>query len=99
MEVAVCEAVTNSIEHGCAPPGEPTVVVKCHGWKDWLVVEVEDESLACSLPKLCNASDSRNERGRGVMIMRALMDECKDTRTDHGIRVRMAKQKAAIQPD
>lgn len=96
VELAVSEAVTNSMEHGCAPSGEPAVVVKCRAWEDWLVVEVEDESPAPSLPDCSNPSAIHDERGRGVLMMRALMDECEDSRTEHGIRVRMAKQKAAV---
>lgn len=94
VELAVSEAVTNSVEHGCAPPGEPAVVVKCRAWEDWLVVEIEDESSAGSLPVCPDPSATHDERGRGVLMMRALMDECEDSRTDHGIKVRMAKQKA-----
>lgn len=96
VELAVCEAVTNSVEHGCAAAGEPAVVVKCRASEDWLVVEVEDESEADSLPPCPRRSDAGEEHGRGILMMRALMDECDDSRTEHGIRVRMAKQKACI---
>lgn len=94
VELAVSEAVTNSVEHGSAPCGEPAVVVKCRAWDDWLVVEVEDENPVAVLPTHPTPSASQDERGRGVLMMRALMDECEDCRTDHGIRVRMAKQRA-----
>jgi serine/threonine-protein kinase RsbW len=94
VELAVSEAVTNSVEHGSTPAGEPAVVVKCRAWDDWLVVEVEDESPAPSLPTDRVPSPLHDERGRGILMMRALMDECQDSRTEHGMRVRMAKQKA-----
>lgn len=94
VELAVSEAVTNSVEHGSAPTGEPAVVVKCRAWEDWLVVEVEDESPAPCLPIHPCPSGRYDERGRGMLMMRAVMDECEDHRTDHGIRIRMAKQKA-----
>lgn len=94
VELAVSEAVTNSVEHGSAPSGEPAVVVKCRAFEDWLIVEVEDENAVHSLPCHPKPSPAHDERGRGVLMMRALMDECEDSRTDHGIRIRMAKQRA-----
>ncbi len=95
VELAVSEAVTNSVEHGSAPCGDPAVVVRCRAREDWLVVEVEDESPVPSLPTHPIRSGCHDERGRGVLMMRALMDECEDHRTEHGIRVRMAKQRAS----
>ena len=94
VEVAVAEAVTNSVEHG-SPEPEVTVLVKCYTSGDSLIVEVEDHSQADCIP-VCSepACEVPQERGRGVLMMRALMDECSDYRTDHGIGVRMAKQRA-----
>jgi serine/threonine-protein kinase RsbW len=94
VEVAVAEAVTNSVEHG-SPEPEVTVLVKCYTSGDCLIVEVEDHSEAECIPACpdCVCEDPQ-ERGRGVLMMHALMDECSDYRTDHGIGVRMAKQRA-----
>jgi serine/threonine-protein kinase RsbW len=97
VELAVSEAVTNSVEHGSGPDGGPAVVVKCSGFDDLLVVEVEDEGRAESTPESREPS-AVEERGRGVLMMRALMDECEDCLTDQGIRVRMIKQKAHVGP-
>ena len=93
VEVAVAEAVTNSVEHG-SPEPEVTIHVRCYTSGDYLVVEVEDHSEADAIPNPSQTSDAPEEHGRGVMMMRALMDECSDYRTDHGIGVRMAKQRA-----
>jgi len=93
VELAVSEAVTNSVEHGSAPGGEPGVVVKCRGFDDLLVVEIEDEGKTESTPKSRQPSIV-DERGRGVLMMRALMDGCEDCRTEQGNRVTMVKQKA-----
>jgi len=97
VELAVSEAVTNSVEHGSAPNGEPAVVVKCRGCDDLLVVEIEDASRAESIPQVREPA-VHEERGRGILMMRALMDECEDCRTDQGIRIRMTKQKAHTAP-
>ena len=93
VEVAVSEAITNSVVHGSPDPGAADVVVKCRTCGDFLVVEIEDRSPAECLPPSRNPCDPGQERGRGIMMMRALMDECDDCRTECGIRVRMAKQK------
>lgn len=93
VEVAVAEAVTNSVEHG-SPEPELTILVKCYTADDCLVVEVEDNSQAPSVLDVQQPCDASEERGRGVEMMRALMDECSDYRTDHGIGVRMAKHRA-----
>lgn len=93
VEVAVAEAVTNSVEHG-SPEPELTVFVKCYTSGNSLIVEVEDHSHAECIPSVVDCKEGPRERGRGVLMMRALMDECSDYRTDHGIGVRMAKQKA-----
>lgn len=93
VELAVSEAVTNSVEHGGTPDGVPGVVVRCRVCDDFLVVEIEDESHADCIPTRPDPSTDE-ERGRGVLMMRALMDQCEDSRTDHGIKVRMTKQRA-----
>lgn len=93
VEVAVSEAVTNSVTHGSPDPSAAAVVVKCRTSGEYLVVEIEDCGDAESLPPptLC---DPAAERGRGMLMMHSLMDEYEDCRTESGMRVRMAKQKA-----
>ena len=93
VELAVSEAVTNSVEHGCTPGDDPAVVVRCKVCESLLVVEVEDDSAVESIPKSAEPP-ATEEHGRGMLMIRALMDECEDSRTDHGIKVRMTKQKA-----
>lgn len=93
MEVAVSEAVTNSVQHGSPDPVQAAVIVKCTAYTDWFVVEVEDDAGSDHLPIPSILPDPPDEHGRGLLMMRQLMDEFEDTRTDHGLKVRMAKQK------
>ena len=93
MELAVSEAVTNSVEHGMLDAESGGVVVKCHASRDCMVVEVEDQGCADSLPASPAEPDPAQERGRGVIMMRTLMDEFEGSRTETGVKVRMAKQK------
>lgn len=98
--LAVSEAVTNSVEHGSPEPDRCGVLVKCSAFAERMVVEIEDEGDACSLPECTSLNDCACERGRGILMMRELMDECEDSRTERGMRVRMAKQKSVrINPD
>jgi len=94
VEVAVCEAVANSVEHGSAVLDAPKVIVKCRASQQRLDIEVEDQGAAAEVPKCRFACSPSDERGRGIMMMHALMDECEGTVTEHGLRVRMTKQRA-----
>ena len=96
MEVAVCEAVTNSVVHGSPDLDSAGVVVKCETCGDLLVVEIEDRSRTESLPELESSAGPHDESGRGVLMMRALTDEYEDSLTEHGLKVRMAKQKTQV---
>ncbi|MCE5199850.1 MAG: ATP-binding protein [Armatimonadota bacterium] len=91
MEVAVSEAVTNSVTHG-SPNTDAAVLVKCQASGERVVVEVEDQGAAEDLP-LEPIHDRIEEHGRGVLMMRTLMDELEGSRTNSGMKVRMAKQK------
>ena len=93
VEVAVSEAVTNSVEHGSPCSDCAAVLIKCLVSGEGLVVEVEDESPADHLPSPV-LSGPADERGRGILMMHSLMDECEGQRTDSGMRVRMAKMHA-----
>lgn len=92
VEVAVCEAVTNSMIHG--PQTQAAVFVKCRASGDSIIVEIEDQNRASIMRDQSFSSDHTNEHGRGILMMKALMDECEDCITESGTRVRMAKQKS-----
>jgi len=91
VEVAVSEAVTNSVVHGSPSGSDGAVLIKCRADGERLEVEIEDNSHAQSLPDPAHC-DPDTERGRGVLMMHTLMDEFEDSRTEYGIRIRMSKQ-------
>lgn len=80
MEMAVVEAVNNSIEHAChKQPGHP-ITIRMNLSEDRITFVVSDGGEAVEyfreMPALEAAGHSLPaERGRGVQIMRALMDE------------------------
>jgi anti-sigma regulatory factor (Ser/Thr protein kinase) len=78
IAISVIEAVTNAIEHGnCQCPDENVrVVFSCKA--DRLCVEVEDcgrgFDFECYLRNMPNPTDIQHLRGRGIYIMKNLMD-------------------------
>lgn len=80
MEMAVVEAVNNSIEHACHnQPGHP-ISMRLNLSEDRLTFVISDtgETVASlrAMPPLDSASlEAPAERGRGLQIMRAVMDE------------------------
>jgi serine/threonine-protein kinase RsbW len=86
------EAVNNAILHGNHSDPSKLVRLKCTILKTSLVVVVNDEGAGFEAKKLPNPLSKKNllkENGRGVFLMRSLMDEVKYTRTKTGMSVRM----------
>ena len=78
IAISVIEAVTNAIEHGnCQCPDENVrVVFSCK--TDRLFIEVEDcgrgFDYECYVRNLPNPTDIQHLRGRGIFIMKNMMD-------------------------
>jgi serine/threonine-protein kinase RsbW len=86
------EAVNNAILHGNHSDPSKLVRMKCTIQKTSLVVVVKDEGAGFESNKLPSPLTKENllkENGRGVFLMRSLMDEVKYTRTKTGMTVRM----------
>jgi serine/threonine-protein kinase RsbW len=87
LKVAATEAVTNAIKG--APDGH-TVKVAITGSDEGIDVEVADRGRF--VPKSEWASGLDAEGGRGIPLMRALVDEVEFASAEHGTRVRMRKR-------
>lgn len=80
MEMAVVEALNNSIEYACHnQPGHP-ITIRMNLSEDRITFVIFDAGEAVEYFRQMPALDSTDlahppERGRGVKIMRALMDE------------------------
>jgi len=94
VEIAVSEAVTNSVQHGGCSADASTVVVRCTALDDYIVVEIEDESRAGLPPMVMPSAECTDEHGRGILMMQALMDSFEGQQTPQGLRVRMGKHLA-----
>ncbi|MBI4810279.1 MAG: ATP-binding protein [Ignavibacteriales bacterium] len=90
--VATTEAVNNSIIHGNQRDPEKKVTLTCELTDRTLIVVVQDEGSGVdpnTLPDPLAAENLLRENGRGVFLMRSLMDEIKFERFQNGAAVIM----------
>jgi len=90
--VAATEAVNNGIIHGNNRNPKKKVTLTCEYLNDTLIVTVEDEGAGinpAALPDPLSEENLLRENGRGIFLMRSLMDEVGFARTSHGAAVIM----------
>ncbi len=91
IEVAVGEAVTNAVYHGCRSDSSRRVLIHCSLSDDRLTVEVEDDGKDACLPIPEPNRDMTDEHGRGWYLVHVLMNEVTSKCTDRGLLVQMVK--------
>jgi serine/threonine-protein kinase RsbW len=90
--VSCTEAMNNAIIHGNKSDPSKEVVVTCVIEKRFLTVRVKDEGKGFDWKNLRDPRDKRNllkENGRGVFLMRTLMDGVKFRKLKSGHIVEM----------
>jgi serine/threonine-protein kinase RsbW len=90
--VATTEAVNNGILHGNKKDPSKKVTLDCETDNGFLVVSVEDEGPGVDPAKIPDPLAEENllrENGRGVFLMRSLMDSIEFVRIASGSRVVM----------
>lgn len=90
--VATTEAVNNSIIHGNKRDSKKKVVLTCDVNNSNLIVRVHDDGTGVDTTRLPNPLDEKNllrENGRGVFLMRSLMDSVEFVVTPYGAEVIM----------
>lgn len=91
MEVAVGEAVTNAILYG-SPTAASLVSVSARVQADRLEVEVHDQGSGFD-PEVTRDEFSQSALGgRGLLLMRALMDDVHFQHDGQGTRVTLARR-------
>lgn len=91
--VSATEAVNNAILHGNKSDPAKKVCVRCLVNKDSIVVSVTDEGGGFDPSNIPNPLDEQNllkESGRGVFLIRSMMDRVDFHPTDKGTTVEMA---------
>ena len=88
ISISVIEACTNALEHGnkCCP--DRSVMVVFRRLEDRIVIEVTDcgegFDFADYLQHIPDPSDIHKKRGRGIFIMKAMMDTLKYEKVEKG---------------
>ena len=78
MMVSLTEAVNNAIIHGNKSDQTKKVGVRCELRPGWLVVTIHDEGKGFQPGRVRNPLQKKNlmrENGRGIFLMRTLMDK------------------------
>ncbi|MFZ1978502.1 MAG: ATP-binding protein [Bacteroidota bacterium] len=90
----VCtEAVNNAIIHGNKLDGNKNVNVKCCVTAHKVTMTVKDKGAGFEMEKLPNPIEEKNllkESGRGVFLIRSLMDDVKFKKLKNGSTMRMS---------
>lgn len=82
LKLAVGEACTNAVKHGC-PKEDPCIVaVRCVVVGDGLLVEIRNAISDCRMPRVPSQPDISREGGLGLYLIRQLVDEV-DLSWDH----------------
>ena len=90
MMVSLTEAVNNAIIHGNRSDPAKRVLVRCEILPGWLVVFVDDQGGGFEPSKVRNPLHRQNlmrENGRGIFLMKTLMDKVEFEKEPDGTRV------------
>ena len=75
LKLAVGEACTNAVRHGCAKDDLQHIAVRCTVMNDGLSVEIRNDIRNCDAPDVPAQPDTTREGGYGLYLIRRLMDE------------------------
>jgi len=92
LMVSVTEAVNNAIIHGNKQNPEKKVKIVGEILPGWLLVIISDQGRGFDPGQIRNPLQEENllrESGRGIFLMRTLMDKVEIDRTESGTEVRL----------
>lgn len=95
LMIAVMEAVNNAILHGNAENADKKVHMKIETNASEITIWVQDEGVGFEpdrVPSPLTPQNVLNTSGRGLLMMRAFMDDVKVFPSKHGTLVKMTKQ-------
>ncbi len=92
LMVSLTEAVNNAIVHGNKSDPAKKVIVRCEVLPGWLLLMVCDQGNGFNPGKVGNPLARQNlmkESGRGIFLMRTLMDKVEFKPGNEGTEVRL----------
>ena len=92
LMVSMTEAVNNAIVHGNKSDPTKRVLMKCEHLPGWLLFIIEDQGRGFRIDAVANPLKKKNllkESGRGIFLMRTLMDKVEFQQTAGGLEVRL----------
>ena len=92
LMVSVSEAVINAIVHGNKSDSKKKVTLICELLPGWLLVMVNDQGKGFNPNHISNPLKKENlllEGGRGIFLMRTLMDKVEFEVSSSGLQVRL----------
>jgi serine/threonine-protein kinase RsbW len=90
--VSLTEAVNNAITHGNKADPKKRVTVICELLPGWLLFQIIDEGKGFKLERVRNPLKEENllrENGRGIFLMRTLMDKVEYEISHTGVELRL----------
>ncbi len=97
LAVVLTEGLVNAIKHSKSADLETEIHVRINVSDKNLVVRIYDNGVGFdldSIPAPCFTSNGIEDKGRGIFILRSLMDTVKYTRSDDGNVLEMRKKLA-----
>lgn len=96
LAIAVTEAVGNAIVHGNKKDLKKKVQITFQSKRDQIIVQVQDEGEGFDLKKLENPLLPQNlmkENGRGIFILKTIMDDISFSFNQNGTTIKMIMKK------
>ncbi|MBD3290195.1 ATP-binding protein [candidate division KSB1 bacterium] len=94
IAISITEIVSNAISHGNKRNRDKKVTIMYEIYKNRLVITVQDEGTGFNVREIDDPLDPKNllkDSGRGIYIVRALMDEVEFQTNEMGSFVKLVK--------
>lgn len=95
LAIAVTEIVGNAISHGNRNDAKKSVSITFDYFGDTIIVHIQDEGEGFNEEEIDDPLHPENllkESGRGIFIVKALIDEIEISRNEKGTLVRLVKK-------
>lgn len=92
LRIAVGEACTNAVKHGCSKDELQHIAIRCVVLDEGLRIEIRNDITECDKPCVPSEPDITREGGFGLYLIRKLMDEVDIVWNDETAVVKMLKR-------